>query len=462
MSHVIRRPSVIVRSPAAALLAALVVGGAACSSSSSKDEDRTAPSTSTSPNAPGDTNAPGSGGQPRVVTPFRYYDVNHVLGTGQSLSLGAMGTPPLSRTQPYHNLMFDTGLEPTDKEPTSFVPLVETATFLDAPVETPSSSFANLVTKLAAETSLVTLPPKERQHDLLVSLHGVSGASYPEVGKGTAAYLRGLAQVHAAKAIADAEGKSYIVRAITVVHGESDGWQNWNTEYAKALLEWQSAYDADIKAITGQTADIPMLHSQYSAWSAVESTPSNIIPFLQLEAAKRAPGKIVLVGPKYFLPYADDGLHLTNEGYRWLGEYYAKVYARQILEGKPWEPVRPKKIERAGNVVTVKFFVPAPPLILDTQLVSDPGKLGFEISDDSGAPPAIDHVAVTGPDTVTITLASEPGANARLRYAYTGTPGNVAGARTGPRGNLRDSDATVSRYGYKLYDWCLHFDEPMP
>ena len=31
------------------------------------------------------------------------FDLNHILGTGQSLSLGTMGSPALSTTQPYSN-----------------------------------------------------------------------------------------------------------------------------------------------------------------------------------------------------------------------------------------------------------------------------------------------------------------------------------------------------------------------
>jgi hypothetical protein len=63
---------------------------------------------------------------------------------------------------------------------------------------------------------------------------------------------------------------------------------------------------------------------------------------------------------------------------------------------------------------------------------------------------------------VEITLASAPtGANSRLRYAYTGTLGNDAGPTSGPRGNLRDSDATESPSGRTLYNWCVHFDNPV-
>ena len=42
-----------------------------------------------------------------------------------------------------------------------------------------------------------------------------------------------------------------------------------------------------------------------------------------------------------------------------------------------------------------------------------------------------------------------------------GTAGAAGGPVTGARGNLRDSDATKSRHDYPLYNWCVHFDEPV-
>ena len=50
----------------------------------------------------------------------------------------------------------------------------------------------------------------------------------------------------------------------------------------------------------------------------------------------------------------------------------------------------------------------------------------------------------------------------RIRYAHTGGVGQPAGPTTGARGNLRDSDATPSRHGYPLFNWAVHFDEPVP
>jgi hypothetical protein len=383
-----------------------------------------------------------------------YFAVNHLLCTGQSLSVGSGGAPPLSTTQPYSNKMFNTGVLAGGTNLTSFVPLVE------ASVETMSSGLANQVTKLASEVVLPALPPPENTHALLVSCHGVGGQPYSALKKGTTPYANGLAQMKAAQSISTTQKLSYVIRGVTCVHGESDH-SSGNTAYAANLATWQSDYETDARALTGQTDPVRFFHTQISCWTKYSSATSTI-PSQQLQASVASGGKIVMVGPKYFLPYTD-GVHLTNVGYRWLGEYYAKAYSRVVLERGAWEPLRPRSVTRSGAVITVQFIVPVPPLVLDTTRVSDPGHHGFEYWDDSTAPPAITKVALAGADSVEITLASAPAGKTRsIRYAYTGLVGAAAGPTTGPRGNLRDSDAAVSRDGKPLFNWAVHFAEAVP
>ncbi len=401
----------------------------------------------------------GDGAPPRFVP--AYYDVNHVLSTGQSLSVGSQGTTILSTAQPFFNLMPNTGVRgpatAAQADFTSFVPLVE------ANVETMGSGLANLATELAETTELLGLPAPQDKHVILVSGHGVGGRAYAALKKGGTepAYANGLKQVSEAKRLADADGKSYVVRVVTNVHGESDHVAK-NTNYAQNLVEWQQNYEDDVKAITGQTGTLPMLHTQFSSWTKY-STATSAVVIAQLQASVDHPDAIPLVGPKYFLPYVADGVHLTSEGYRWMGEYYAKVYRQIVIQGRRWEPLRPVAAVSAGVEILVTFHVPAPPLVLDTTSITDPGNYGFEYTDDSGAPPAITAVALTSPTTVKITLASEPtGGGKRVRYAYTGVIGARAGTTSGPRGNLRDSDATVSRSGKPLQNWAVHFDFAVP
>ena len=485
--------------------AVLLVLAAACG-----DDTSNAPSADTSPTVPGGEGpaaggpSPGddvggtsgggtSGGSTEPpATPYVPFDINHVLSTGQSNSVANGATPPITDAQPYANLMFDVGVIPGTQcdgsgcrsyaKPNGFVPLVEGDNFFGYAVETMSSALANEATKLAKEKYLVGKPVTA--HDVLVTLHGRSGNTYFCLRKGgcdfkgtEAGYIppfeEAMMEVTDARDLAKAAGKSYVVRAVTAIHGESDHYSySTNTaefplpsthggptvaNYGDGMLEWQQDYEAGVKAITGQTQPVPLLLLQMSNWNDV---PNSKIPIWQLEAHTRAPGKVVVVAPAYPIGYASDCLHFTNNGERRIGEYFGKAYARMVVEGRPWEPVRPIAITIAGNVITAKFAVPKPPLVLDTTKVKNPGNFGFEYFDESGAPPAVTAVAVSGPDTVTVTLASAPtGANKRLRYAFTATPQTCPGPEVGPRGNLRDSDDTPSVYGYDLQNWSVHFDE---
>lgn len=375
--------------------------------------------------------------------------IHHVLGTGQSLAVGALGSPPLSTTQPFSNRMFAGGALAGTSGLGSFVPLVEGA---GTGVETMSSGFANLISSLAIAGGAT--------HDLLVSVHAVGGAPYRSLKKGTAPYALGIEQVTAAHRIAGSLGLAYDVTAVTSAHGATDHVEG-NTRYAEDVIQWQRDYETDVQAITGQRTPVPLFHTQYSSYTSYDATSA--IPSAQLRAHVESKGKVVLVGPRYPFVYGPDGVHLTNEGYRLMGEYYAKAYRRVVVEHGTWEPVRPKTIVRSGAVVTIRFHVPSPPLVLDTTRATNPGSYGFEWVDDGPTTPTITGVTVASADEIAITLSAIPtGMNRRIRYAYTGTKGAAGGLRTGPHGNLRDSDTTPSRHGYELFDWCVHFDEPAP
>lgn len=460
-------------------------------------------------------------------------DVNHLLITGQSNSVSngartndyqaAPYYEDLSLTQPYGNLMFGpwvpTSVDPSKDAtnvgvmtarncngdhcltssyvaPSSLVPLVEGDHFFGlgtpAPggrpyiVETVASGTANEVSYLAKQLyEFGARAGYPTGHDVLASLHGRSGYTYWCLRKNGCNYkpaqelkpfAEGMMQVQAGKSLAAAAGKSYVVRAVAAIHGESDHYSYTNNsaefpldgtdgafnaikDYADGLVEWQRDYDASIKAITGQSQPVPLLVSGISGWTDV---PYSKVAVMQLAAHVKAPGKVLLVGPTYQLDGAGDCLHFSIKGERHLGEYFAKVYAHVVFGGKTWEPVRPKTINRAGAVITVKYHVPAPPLTLDTADVAQAANYGFRVMV-NGAEVPISTVAVTAPDTVTITLPSAPAGTTRLWYAMQTIDGNQCiGPEFGPRGNLRDSDATPSRLGNKLYNWGVHFDEPVP
>jgi hypothetical protein len=292
-----------------------------------------------------------------------------------------------------------------------------------------------------------------------------------------------MKEVESAKALSAAAGRSYVVRAVVAIHGESDhysyvagtpefplagtdGTPNKIKDYSDGLVEWQEDYQAGVQAITGQAEPVPLFISGLSGFT---TTRTSQVLLWQLDAHGRAAGKVVLVTPGYPFSVRNDCLHYDNHGLRRLGEYFAKAYARTVFQKQAWEPVRPKLITRVGNVVTVRYYVPAPPLTFDTVHVTDPGNLGFDFVD-NGALVPIANVAVVSADEVRLTLAAVPsGVGMRLRYAQNQDtnpatrcigPGTVYGG--GARGNLRDSDATPSRYGYDLWNWGVSFDVAVP
>ncbi|MEA2749248.1 MAG: hypothetical protein QOI41_3391 [Myxococcales bacterium] len=463
-----------------------------------------------------------------LSTDYVDYDINHVLETGQSNSVANGGRPdntvpintvPYTTTQPYTNLMFNTGVMTAQScdgngcpaanyvAPTSFVPLVEQDQFFSgSKVETASSALANEVSNLALTTFMFNVKAGyPTKHDVLVSLHGRSGNTYWCLRKGGCSYKpaneikafdEATAQVTAAKALAAAAvpPKSYVVRAVTAIHGESDhyayqqnadnhpefplvgtnGVANRIQEYDDALIEWQEDYEAMAKSITGQTQPVPLFISGVSGWTGNRHSKLSL---LQMSAHLRAPGKVVYVAPGYVFEGAVPStfpvngalecLHFSIHGQQHLGEYFAKAYAQVVFKGQPWEPLRPIDIQRAGAVITVKLLVPVPPIALDTTRVAMIGNYGFDFSE-GGVDQAISKVEVTAADTVTITLAAVPGAGVkRLTYAVNQpTPNGCIGpgvvSAGGARGNLRDSDATPSVHGYSLYNWEVPFDMAVP
>lgn len=382
---------------------------------------------------------------------------NAIISTGQSLASGYNSFPILSTSQPYSNMMLNATWS-------GLVPLTEP--ILGGVGETMSSALANMITQLA-------LPVSPSYNTVVVlSTQANSPYAYEQLAQGTAPYIVALSQVSSAKQLSLADNKTLVAPVLTVVHGESDEiLQTTAVQYEANLVEWRSDYETDVAAITGQSEPLRLFTDQVSSWPRFGfATPR--IALAQYAAAKNHPGDIVLVAPKYMLDYVD-GYHLESYSTRRLGEYYAKVYKKVIVDGELWLPLSPSSITLSGNLIHVTFHVPVEPLELDTLAVSYKENYGFEYIDSSNSA-SITDVQIIASNVVEITLSGVPtGADPRLRYAYTGTIGAWSGAHStegSARGNLRDSDTTQALYqdshvpkamGVHLRNWAVTFDEPI-
>ncbi len=379
----------------------------------------------------------------------------HILSTGQSLAEGVNSDPALSTTQPYNNLSLSNS--PIAGTSGPLISLIEG--FVAR--ESPASGMAN---SLRAADSVLARP-------IIASIHAGGGQTYASIKKGGTGgyYTTGQTQASTAKTLTEADGAYYQPYAVTIVHGESDAIAGTTAAtYAADMAELQSDYESDWNALTGRSDSIPLFLSQMNTNSL------GTIGVSQFTAHKNNPGKVILVGPKYQLGYGADHLHLTNTASKYMGELYAKVMKKVLLDGATWDPLMPVSVTRSGTTVLVDYHIPYGTLAVDTTNVASHTNKGFEFTQTGGSAISITSVNLTDSNKkVAITLSGVPdGTDPRIRYAWTCSyhPDDAAYAACGDPtdstavgGNIRDTDTSTSPSsdgtGIALYDWSVSFDE---
>jgi hypothetical protein len=391
-----------------------------------------------------------------VLQLVKAQNVHSIASTGQSLSLGSLGTPVLSTSQPYSNVQSYSG---------GFTPL--TASLQGT--EVPLVAAANEITHMSPGTGYV----------VEASWHGVGGTAYsglkktassctsftPPTYNVSCAYNELLYYANNAKVKAAAASRAWSFNAVSVTHGETDELNGVTASQYKGFLdEWQSTTQSDINVIRGGSNVLPFFLDQHSSWTDPVGGGSHTVPHVALgqwQAARDYFGRIYMVGPKYQYAYAD-GTHLTNSSYRLLGEMIGKAMYTVLIKGEQWKPLSPRTITRSGTTLTARFWVPAGSLAFDTTTVSNKGNCkGFEFVDDSGNTYTC-TATIASSDTISIVLNTTPTGTTgsmKLRYAYTGTAGAAAGGSTAAHGNVRDNDTATGLAGDHLYDWLITFEE---
>jgi hypothetical protein len=221
--------------------------------------------------------------------------------------------------------------------------------------------------------------------------------------------------------------------------GNEAGYSGLNT--AEDYDDWEEGFRtgylpdtlAALKAATGQTSDVRCLFYQVNMRDTASSPSRSELAALaagKAEAALGASQTAWLVGPMYCYPVdpdSGDEIHTTCVGRQYLGEVWAWV-RRQIKSGMGYTPPWTTSVTRSGAVITATFAdtYGAGDLTLDDgsdyeQWIPDTTNHGFRATVD-GANASIASVAITGPNVVTVTLSSDPGASVvRLLYGQGGT-----------------------------------------
>jgi len=423
------------------------------------------------------------------TAPRLLFNITGIVGTGQSLSVGAQATTfsAAATTPHFNNLKLALGgarVPPFNPNlgSLSLVPFVEPI----RPLATtfPSAYPANLYgeTVHAAMAAQVTTLAKQAGAPDYVTAHTVVGESGQgmsvinktavEVVNGATstgrAYAASLFEASAIKRLAAAQSKTYGIGGIVLTHGETDAG---NTGYEAAMVQLWSDYNHDLKAITGQTEPIALITSQQQGipFTSGQRTGVAVSTLAEWKVGVDNPGNIVCAGPKYQYPYFSDHLHLVTRGYELLGEKYGEIYFQRVVLGNSWQPLQPVSATRAGRVVTVQFHVPVPPLAWDTVLpMPHQGPLltewrngrGFELRQGNTAL-TISSVQIVG-SSVQITAAANVPAGVTVGYAATSD--GVAPPGVAPRwGKLLDSDRVVGAFtGQPQPNYAVTFELAVP
>jgi hypothetical protein len=434
--------------------------------------------------AGGATSGAGGAGN---LTPRLLWDITGVVGTGQSLAVGAQATT-ITATQPrFNNLKLALNgaqVPPFDASnpALSLVPLVEPI----RPFATtyPSAYPANIYGQslhaaMAAQITALAVGAGAADYVTAHTVVGESGQGMTVINKAAIesimgatttgrAYAASLFEASAITRLAAAAGKTYGIGAIVLTHGETD---SGNTNYEADMLQLRSDYNQDLAAITGQTQSIPLITSQQHAYGFTAGVRSgfSVATLAQWQIGVNHPQEVVCAGPKYQYPYFTDNVHLVTQGYDLLGEKYGEVFFERVVLGNDWQPLQPTLVERNGRVLSVHFHVPVPPLTWDAVLpMPHQGALltewaagrGFEVRNGATAL-SIESVAIVD-DTVQITCAADVPAGAVVGYAATSDGTALPGVSV-RWGQLKDSDALVGALtGVAQANYAVAFELTVP
>ena len=291
----------------------------------------------------------------------------------------------------------------------------------------------------------------QKSDTLICTFPGGQGATaIANLSKGTKPYEKFIENIKTAFDEACDNGWTFTVPAICWMQGESDIADYPDTDYKEMLNKIREDMNADIKAITHQSTDIPFIcyqansltraeHFKATAYECKETyVPQTFVDLLSADSHYWASG------PTYPYTCVNEKIHIDAAGQQAIGTLAAHSVLGILHGQERFQGLIPQRVKTNGLQVTVHFHVPSTPLSLDTVQVRKADNYGFSVISSHNRDIA-QQIMLAG-DSVTI-LCSEPPTNSRVRYAVNGDY-MKSGNQHGPRGNLRDANG----------NWCYQFD----
>ena len=366
---------------------------------------------------------------------------------GQSLSVGAAATPPISTTCKYKaGIMFNGGVIAVQKEVsyfTDFIPLVELNN------ETVASGCVEQLIELLQKEKGINVDSAywDNHKFLFVSC----GAGSKTIAMLMDDYYQGLVNaVQGAKNIADSKGWKIDVPAVIYIQGETDQKYTNNTDYATykaALQSFRSTFDTDVKSITSQAEDVKVILYQTCSQNIVTSVPHPTytntamdVPTAQMSLVKED-ANFCACNPAYMLDHSTvETIHLSAVGEKLMGLYCGMSLKKIITKDALFKGVTPNTYLISGNSITIKYNVPNPPLRFDVNFVKEVANMGYAVID-SNDTDILTSVSIFD-DEVTLVCSASP-LNCKLYYGFNGVNGRD-GRIDGSRGNVCDNGNVIN------------------
>lgn len=281
---------------------------------------------------------------------------------------------------------------------------------------------------------------------------GKGMSSIDIISKSTESYNKLLYEIKNAYSISSNRGWEFFVPAICWMQGESDIIDYPQHNYKRLLKQFSIDINKDIKKITNQREDIPLIcyqsnvltiakHFDKSAFNCVEMQPAQaIIDLIREDTLFWASG------PTYPYTFVNEKLHIDALGQQEIGKYDADAVIKILRHQQKTSGLIPQSLSKDDSDILVHFKVPYPPLVIDTIQVKPIDHYGFSVINKDNK----DILSlVTIEDNIVRLKCSESPHHCKVRYAVNGEK-EKSGFEHGPRGNLRDS--------HPLKHWCYQFD----
>ena len=289
------------------------------------------------------------------------------------------------------------------------------------------------------------------------------------LSKGMEPYQKFMDDISNANEIAKSYGCKFEVPAICWMQGESDIENYPGTDYRALLQQISRDFNQDIKQITGQNKDVQIICYQSNnvtggekyvqdSFNCIES----LVPQIQMDLI-REDSMFWASGPTYPFTFARERIHLDGVSQKRFGYLAANSALGIIRNRQHFRGLIPTEIKADGNEIIIHFNIPEPPLQLDTTNVVKAKNYGFAVI----TPDNVDILqsVVLHKDIIHL-ICSAPIDTCKVRYAINGEQ-RKSGYKSGPRGNLRDSQGETKKVKiqnqvYPLHNWCYQFDIPYP